>query len=81
MGNIVMNDLGVTLSILGMACTVPLKDYLTLVMQRVNDTSLLKKKRGILTTYERLLSWEGQQLLKFTIVFMLRVETSDESYS
>ena len=57
-----MNDLGVTLSILGMACTVPLKDYLTLVMQRVNDKSLLQKK-GTLTTYERLLSWEGQQLL------------------
>ena len=63
-----------------MVCTVPLKDYLTLVMQRVNDKSLLQKK-GTLTTYERLLSWEGQQLLKFTIVFMLRVETSDESYS
>ena len=40
-----MNDLGVTLSILGMACTVPLKDYLTLVMQRVNDTSLLQKNK------------------------------------
>jgi hypothetical protein len=52
-----MNDLGVTLSILSMACTVPLKDYLTLVMQRVNDTSLLqKKKKKTLTTYERLLS-------------------------
>jgi hypothetical protein len=33
-----------TLSILSMACTVPLKDYLTLVMLRVNDTSLLQER-------------------------------------
>ena len=57
-----MNDLGVTLSILSTAFIVPLKDYLTLVMLRVNDTPLLQKKKT-LTTYERLLSWEGQQLL------------------
>jgi hypothetical protein len=78
-----MNDLGVTLSILSMACTVPLKDYLTLVMLRVNDTSLLlrvKKKKDI-DHLREVIIMRRSTTFKFTIVFMLRVETSDESYS